>query len=122
MSTIFEWRKYYYNVEINTEVREHIDASFGSQEQADNIIVTVTLVKSWTGDLLIAQYFYPASYDEYGDLVQGYFSYSWYNRTLTVQMQDVREYQFSYDDNGDILKEGFWYEDGRYIYYEPLNN
>ena len=121
-TTIFEWRKHYYNVNINTKVRNHIDASYGSQEPADNIIVTITLVKSWTDPEQVASYFFPASYDENGDLVQGYFSYTWYEKTLTVQMQDDKDYWFDYDDDGNRLVSGYWYENGEYNYYEPLNN
>ena len=122
MTTVFEWRKHYYSIIINTQVRDHIDASYGSQEPADNIIVTVNLVRSWTANEQIARYFYPASYDQDGNLSQTYFSYTWYRRTVTVQMQDVRDYWFDYDQNGNYLKKGFWYEESKYIYYEPLNN
>ena len=119
-TTVFEYRQRFYRVWISTKVREHIDAGYGSQEPADNMCVMITLVKSWTSDELIATYFYPASYDQNGDLTQGYFSYTWYDYTMTLQMQDEREYDFNYDSEGILLLDGFCYDENRYIYYEPL--
>jgi len=121
MSTIFEWCSRYYIVEINTMVREHIDTGYGSQEPADNIVVTVTLHNSSDGDSILSEYYFPASYDEDGDLVQGNFSYTWYQTTLTCHMQDRREFIFNYDSQGRYLLDGFCYVDGWYIYYEPYN-
>ena len=120
-STVFEWRQRYYSVWIDTDVRTHIDASFGSQEQPDNIVVSVNLHKSWTSDQFITNYFFPASYDENGDLIYGYFTYTWYHTTITQQMQDNREYRFNHSIDGDPLLEGFCYDENRYIYYQPIN-
>ena len=120
MSTIFEWRQRYYRVIIDTDVREHIDAGAGSQEQGEDIIVSVYLAKSWESDQFIARYFYPASYDSHGDLLDGYFSYYWYHTEIVQQMLDEKEYWFNYDRQGNNLLEGFCYEDGQYIYYKPL--
>ena len=120
-STIFEWRQRYYNVMINTNVRTHIDASFGSQEQPDNIKVSVYFFNSHTGSQLINRYYYPASYDENGDLIYGYYSYTWYDTEIRLQMLDIREYLFNHDRDGYPLAEGFCYDENRYIYYQPLN-
>lgn len=120
MSTIFEWRQRYYCVDINTVVREHIDVSYGSQEQPDNIIVTITLVRSWASDQFVNRYYFPASYDENGDLIGGYWSYNWYDEEIVQQMGDRRQYLFNYDSDGNILLEGYCYIDGSYIYYKPL--
>ena len=119
-TTIHEWRQHWYRVVINTKVRTHIDTSYGSQEQPDNIIVSCFFESTVSSPNMIARFFYPASYNENGDLVGSTFTYTWYNRTVTVQMQDEREYYFNCDNNGNYLQEGYCYENGRYIYYEPL--
>ena len=119
-STIYEWRERCYRVEINTKVRPHINVGPGSQEPADNIIVRCYLECSGQSDTLVSEYFYPASYDENGDLSEGYFTYTWYDTTVTLQMQDDREYYFNYDRNGNYLQEGYCIENGRYIYYSPF--
>ena len=54
MITVFEYRKRFYNIQINTMVRDYINPN--SQEQPDNIIVTITLVKSWESSQQIARY------------------------------------------------------------------
>ncbi|MBQ1167799.1 MAG: hypothetical protein II143_01745, partial [Bacteroidales bacterium] len=119
MITVFEYRKRFYNIQINTMVRDYINPN--SQEQPDNIIVTITLVKSWESSQQIARYFFPASYDQdTGELVQGSFTYRWYQTTMTVQMQDDREYEFNYDNNGNLLIEGYCFDESRYIYYDSL--
>ncbi len=119
MSTVFEYRRRFYNVHINTMVRDSIDP--GGQDQPDNIIVTVTMVKSWESSELIGRYFFPASYDQNtGELVQGFFTYRWYKTVLNVQMQDDREYEFNYDNEGNLLLDGFCYDENKYIYYDPL--
>ena len=118
MSTVFEYRRRFYNVQINTMVRDYINPH--GQEEPDNIIVTITLFKSWESSQLIARYFFPASYDQdTGELVQGYFSYRWYQTVLTVQMQDDREFEFNYDNEGNILLYGYCYDENKYIYYDP---
>ena len=121
ISTIFEWRQRYYDIIIDTDVRTHIDVSFGSQEQPDNIIVSIYLFNSRTGSQLVNRYFYPASYDRNGDLVYGNFTYTWYNREISQQMLDTREYLFNHDRDGFPLVEGFCYDENLYIYYQPLN-
>lgn len=119
MITVFEYRKRFYNIQINTMVRDYINPN--SQEQPDNIIVTITLVKSWESSQQIARYFFPASYDQdTGELVQGSFTYRWYQTTMTVQMQDDREYEYNYDNNGNLLIEGYCFDESRYIYYDSL--
>ena len=97
-----------------------IEVGYGSQVPADEIRVTIYLVKSWTTDETIATQFFPASYDQYGNLTQGYFSYTWYNYTMTLQMQEQRAYNFNYDSDGILLLDGFCYDENRYIYYDPL--
>ena len=118
ITTVFQWCKRYYRIEINTNVREHIDP----QDPSDNIIVTISLAKSWEADQRIARYYDPASYDEHGDLIPGYFEYTWYNRTMRVQMMDEAEYWYNFDNDGNNLLEGWCYDHGEYIYYEPLYN
>lgn len=119
MITVFEYRKRFYNVQINTMVRDYINPN--SQEQPDNIIVTITLVKSWESSQQIARYFFPASYDQdTGELAQGSFTYRWYQTTMTVQMQDDRDFEYNYDNDGNLLIEGYCFDESRYIYYDPL--
>lgn len=115
---VYEWSQHYYEVEINTMVREHIDASFSSQVQPDNIKVTIRIIRSSGDNTLVAEYFYPASYDSNGDLAQGGFSYSWYTKNLYVQMQDIRSFSFDFDNEGNLLPSGWCTEGARYIYYE----
>lgn len=119
-STIYEWRERFYRVEINTKVRTHIDTSPGSQEPADNIIVRCYLECTGQSDILVNEYYYPASYDEEGNLSEGYFTYTWYDTTVSLQMQDDRDYYFNYDRNGNYLQEGYCIENGRYYYFLPF--
>ena len=117
---VFEYRQRFYRVEIDTRVREHIEVGYGSQVPADNMRVSIYLVKSWAADETIATYFFPASYDYNGDLIQGYFSYTWYDTTMTVQMQEERHFDYNYNSDGILLLYGFCYDEQKYIYYEPL--
>ena len=115
---VYQWREHYYNVCIDTSVREHIDTSFGSQEQPDNIIVRAYLTDSYNGSQLVLEQHTPANYDQDGNLIQSGFSFTWYNQTLYVQMQDYREFTFDYDRSGNYLTHGYTTENGVYIYYE----
>lgn len=121
ITTVFKWCRRYYSVTIDTDVREHIDTGYGSQEPGDDIVVTVRLVVSGESGQFIARYFFPASYDEHGELLDGYFTYTWYHTTITQQMQEEREYVFNHSQDGNPLPEGYCYDNSQYIYYQPLN-
>ncbi|MBP5504645.1 MAG: DUF4906 domain-containing protein [Bacteroidales bacterium] len=111
----------YYQLEINTSVRDHMDTSFGSQEEPDKVSVRCYLICTGAANQLQFEYFYPASYDQNGDLTDIYFYYTWFDVNIVQQMQDYREYRFNYDRDGNELFEGYCVENGHYIYYEPFN-
>ena len=117
---VYTWKERYYEVEFDTHVRTHIDASFGSQVEPDKVSVKCYLVCTGAARTLVYESYTPASYDQNGDLVDSYFTFTWHNRTITMQMQDRREYEFNYDRNGNYLPEGYCVENGVYIYYEPF--
>lgn len=119
-TTLYLWRERYYQIEVDTSVRETIDTGFGSQEEPDKISVKCYLVCTGQPNQLVFEYYKPASYDQNGDLIDSYFTYQWYNQTLYAQMQDHRVYYFNFDRNGNYLQEGYCIENGTYIYYEPF--
>ncbi len=121
LCVIYRWRQRWYIVELDTMVREHIDASSSSQEQPDNFKVTVYMHYNDADDETLEEYYFPASYDEDGDLVQGDFTYTWNGETLRCQMQDRRRFIFDCDRDGMPLLDEYCYIGGIYYYYEPLD-
>ncbi len=121
LCVIYRWRQRWYIVELDAMVREHIDTGSSSQEQPDNIKVTVYMHYNDANDEIVAEYYFPASYDEDGDLVQGDFTYTWNGQTLRCQMLDRQTFIFDCDRDGMPLLDEYCYIGGTYYYYEPLD-
>ncbi len=121
LCVIYRWRQRYYIVELDTMVREHIDVSPSSQEQPDNIKVTVYMHYNDADDETVNEYYFPASYDADGDLVMGDFTYTWNGEILRCHMLDHQSFIFDCDRDGMPLLDRYCYIGGTYYYYEPLD-